>query len=127
MKNLTAEWVRKAEVDYRVARKLAKSRPPMHDPVCFSCQQTVEKYLKALMEEQGLVVPRTHNLEDLLNLLLPSPPSLLALRRGCKFLIQFAVDVRYPGFYARKRQAEAALRWANRVRDTCRAMLGIRP
>src|SRR5205807_236977 len=89
MKRLTREWVQKAEVDYRVARKLAESRPPMHDPVCFSCQQLLEKYLKALLEEPGLTVPRTHDLEDLLSRLLPAHPRLRSLRRGCKFLIQF--------------------------------------
>src|SRR5437016_573237 len=30
----------KAEVDYRGARKLAPSRPPMHDLVCSCCQQS---------------------------------------------------------------------------------------
>lgn len=126
MKKLTRDWVRKAEVDYRAARKLDQSHPPMHDLVCFCCQQMAEKFLKALMEEQSLVVPRTHNLEDLLNLLHPFHSGLISLRRGCKFLIQFAVDVRYPGFHARKRQAHAALRWAERVRDACRPLLGIR-
>src|SRR5437870_12402627 len=100
MKKTTAEWVKKAEMDYRGARKLAPSRPPMHDLVCFCCQQTAEKYLKAILNEHGLTFPRTHNLEDLLSLLLPFHPDLNALRRGFKFLIQFAVDVRYPGFHA---------------------------
>jgi HEPN domain-containing protein len=94
--------------------------------VCFCCQQTAEKYLKGLLEEQGLGVPRTHNLEDLLDQLLAVHPHLGSLRRGCQFLIQFAVDVRYPGFRATKRQADAAARWAGRVRDTARRLLGIR-
>jgi hypothetical protein len=51
---------------------------------------------------------------------------LASLRRGCKFLIRFAVDARYPGFRATKRQAEAAVRWAGRVRDTARRLLGMR-
>jgi HEPN domain-containing protein len=99
----------------------------MHDLVCFCCQQAAEKYLKALVEEQGLAVPWTHDLEDLLSLLVPSHPGLLPLRRGCQFLIQFAVHARYPGFDAKRRQAVSALRWAERVRDACRSLLGIRP
>jgi hypothetical protein len=35
--------------------------------------------------------------------------------------------VRYPGGNASKRQATAALRWAERVRTAARALLGIRP
>lgn len=33
--------------------------------------------------------------------------------------------VRYPGDNASKRQAQAALRWAERVRAVCRAIFGI--
>jgi HEPN domain-containing protein len=127
MKRTTREWVQKANVDLRGARKLAPARPPMHDLVCFCCQQSAEKYLKAILVELGRSAPRTHNLEDLLGLLLPDYPQLKSLRRGLKFLIQFAVEARYPGFNASKSQAAAALRWAGRVADTCRSVLGIRP
>jgi HEPN domain-containing protein len=99
----------------------------MHDLVCFLCQQAAEKYLKAILNEDGLTVPRTHNLEDVLSLLLPSHSQLEAYRRGLKFLIQFAVDPRYPGFRANKRQAAAALRWVGEVRAACRSLLGLRP
>ena len=48
MNKLTAEWVRKAEVDWQVAQRLAAEKPRLNDPICFHCQQAVEKYLKAL-------------------------------------------------------------------------------
>src|SRR5437660_5981307 len=95
--------------------------------VCFCCQQSAEKFLKALLVELGLPVPRTHNLEDLLGLLRPHHPDLSALRRGLVYLTRFAADTRYPGFHARRRQADAALRWAGRVRTEVRASLGLRP
>lgn len=98
----------------------------MHDLVCFLCQQSAEKYLKAVLEEIGQRVPRTHDLEDLWALLTPTHASLVPLRPGLKYLIQFAVEARYPGFEATKRQAASALRWAGRVRDACRGLLGIR-
>jgi hypothetical protein len=47
------------------------------------------------------------------------------LKRGLEFLTRFAVEFRYPGESASKRQATAALRWATKVRDACRAQLGI--
>jgi len=99
----------------------------MHDVVCFCCQQAAEKYLKAALTEGNLSVPRTHDLEDLLSLLLPIHPQLVALRRGLKFLVQFAVDARYPGFHATKKQAMSALHWSGRVRDACRIVLNFRP
>lgn len=86
-----------------------------------------EKYLKALLQESGLPIKRTHDLTELLPDLLSFYPGLRNLRRGLDFLTPFAVDVRYPGFRARKRQVEAALRWSDRVRDACRSLLGIRP
>jgi HEPN domain-containing protein len=92
MKRLTAGWVRKAEADVEGARKLAQARPPLPDPVCFHCQQAAEKYLKALAQEWRLAVPRTHNLDDLLNLLLPHEATLRGMRRGLVALSRYAVD-----------------------------------
>ena len=118
--------MRKAEVDWVIARQSSRSKTPLHDGVCFHCQQCAEKYLKALLEELGLTIPRTHNLDDILNLLLPHHPTLRSMRRGLIFLTDFAVDPRYPGENASKRQAAAALRWAERVRTAARALLGTR-
>jgi len=126
MQKLTAEWVKKAEGDYRVALVLSRGSEPFHDQICFHCQQCGEKYLKALLQELGLPVPRTHGLVALRNLLLEHHPSLANLRRGLEFLSRFAVGPRYPMFQAKKRQAVSAVRWANRVREECRTLLGIR-
>jgi HEPN domain-containing protein len=127
MKKATAEWVRKAEADHDTARTMSRKRPPRHDVVCFHCQQCAEKYLKALLEELGLPVPRTHELDSILGRLLPHHATLRSVRRGMDFLTQFAVDTRYPGENATRRKAEAALRWEGRVRTAARALLGIRP
>ena len=42
MKRLTAEWVRKAEADYRVAVKLRAGAEALYDAVCFHCQHKAE-------------------------------------------------------------------------------------
>ena len=125
MKRSTRDWVRKANGDFVAVRKLARGGEPSHDATCFHCQQGAEKYLKAVLEELGCTVPRTHNLVALLRLLVPHHGSLARLRRGLDFLTRFAVDTRYPGDDATKRQAVAAERWAGRVRETCRAILGL--
>ncbi len=104
----------------------SRSKVPVHDGVCFHCQQCAEKYLKGMMEELGLPVPKTHVVDLLLTALEPHHPTLRSLRRGLLFLSVFAVDTRYPGNSASKRQAVAALRWADRVRRRARALLGIR-
>jgi HEPN domain-containing protein len=125
MKKATREWVRKAEKDYGFAVKNARSREPYHDQLCFLCQQATEKFLKALQEELGIAIPRTHVLKDLLALLRPYHPTLALLRRGLIFLTRFAVETRYPGDNATKRQAASALRWAGKVRAECRTLLGL--
>jgi HEPN domain-containing protein len=119
--------VRKAEADLLGARSLSREKPPLHDLTCFHCQQSAEKYLKALLQELGIVPPRTHHLEDLLHLLLPSDPKLRILRRQLVSLSRFAVDFRYPGFNATKRHASIALRYAERIRLEIRTRLGLRP
>ncbi len=78
------------------------------------------------MQELGLPVPKTHDLTDLLTALRPHHPALGRLGRGLKFLTEFAVDLRYPGNWSSKRQANAALRWMKKTRTAARTLLGIR-
>ncbi len=48
MKPQTAEWMEKAEGDWNAANQLNRVRKdPNYDGVCFHCQQSAEKYLKA--------------------------------------------------------------------------------
>jgi HEPN domain-containing protein len=116
--------VQKAEEDYHVAVNTHRGGGRFHSTVCFRCQQAVEKYLKALMEESGLNVPKTHDLFRLRTLLIPHY-SRLPAPRGLRFLTPFAIETRYPGERARKRDAEAALRWAGKSRALARSLLGL--
>ncbi len=126
MKRLTALWVRKAEDDLEGARSLAQARPSLNDLICFHCQQSAEKYLKALLQESGVVPPRTHNLTDLLTLLLVNDPSLIVLRRVLNSLSRYAVEFRYPGKRSTRRKAQAALHNAEKVRIVIRRRLRLR-
>src|SRR5689334_532860 len=99
MTPLTREWVRKAEGDLGHVGLAATGTGPdkrLYDGICFHCQQAAEKYLKALLQEAGLPIPRTHSLLTLRTLLLPTYPQLKSLRRGLNFMTRFAVDIRYP-------------------------------
>lgn len=127
MKRHTAQWVLKAEEDIESARILAALAKPKRDAACFHCQQAAEKYLKALLQEIGLAVPRTHELEDLLDLLLRHDGTLVPLRRSLRSLTPYAVNFRYPGVRATTRRMHAALRHAERVRAELRARLGLPP
>ena len=125
MKRETGRWVGKAEADLEGAQELALAGRSYHDLICFHCQQSAEKYLKALLIERGLSFPKTHRLEDLLLLLLPHDASLKKLRRTLVALTRYAVDYRYPDESATKRQSQAALRQAAQVRKQIRARLSL--
>jgi HEPN domain-containing protein len=46
MKEMTGEWVEKAESDYDQANlSMYAAEVPIRDGVCFHCQQCAEKYL----------------------------------------------------------------------------------
>jgi len=80
MKPSTREWIKKAEGDFLAAQALARRRKiPLHDQVCFHCQQSAEKDLKARLEEAHIFSPKTHDLKKLLNLVLPVEPLWSAL------------------------------------------------
>jgi len=98
MKASNREWVSKAEEDFEAAISLARPRKkPLWAPVCFHAQQCVEKYLKARLNEASIMFHKTHDLEALLNQVLPVEPLWLAFRSALKRLSDAAVLPRYPG------------------------------
>ena len=124
MKDETAEWVEKAESDLRTAqRELAVCEWPNYDAVCFHAQQCAEKYLKARMIEGRLPMPRIHDLEALLNLLLPVEPQWGSLMQPSITLSVMAVEVRYPGMSADVEDAENAVQSAEKIRNAVRGAL----
>ncbi len=76
MHQLTQEWIDKAEGDFATGLRESRVRKdPNYDSVCFHAQQCVEKYLKGKLQEETIKFPKTHDLEKLLDLLLPIEPS----------------------------------------------------
>jgi HEPN domain-containing protein len=126
MNELTTEWVAKAEGDYATAaREIRVRRNPNYDAVCFHAQQAVEKYLKAFLQEHGADFPKTHSLIELLELCLILDASFEFHRDLLVRLDRYAVRYRYPGEFAEKAEARAALEAASVVRDSIRGKLGL--
>lgn len=122
----TAEWVEKAEEDWNAARQLNRVRKdPSYDAVCFHCQQSVEKYLKARLYEAGVNFPKTHDLIKLLGLVVKVEPQWVALHPHIAVLNPYAVGYRYPGLTATKADAKAALKDCRAVRRVIRTALGL--
>jgi HEPN domain-containing protein len=92
MDKAVQEWVIKADEDYHAALALRRLRNhPMHNAVCFHAQQCVEKYLKALLEKQKVIPPKTHSLPILLDQCTQIQPLLVAMRPDMVRLSIFAV------------------------------------
>lgn len=74
-----------------------RRKAPLHDAVCFHSQQCLEKYLKARLCEAGVAIPKTHDLEKLLDLVLSAEPFWTSFRPALQLLTSSAVELRYPG------------------------------
>lgn len=126
MKADTREWVRFAEEDFDVATALFRRRKMgAANSIGFHCQQCAEKYLKARMVEDGIAIPKTHDLQLLLNLLLAAHPLWAAFNSVLGNLTGYAVKFRYPGHVATRSDARAALKACRSIRSEIRLSLGL--
>jgi HEPN domain-containing protein len=120
----TAEWIKKAEADFvSMMREMNAAKELNYDLVCFLAQQSVEKYFKALLCENSVPFPKTHDLNEL-SALLPKhfefPESFGAT---ISRLDRYAVEFRYPGASATQELATEAIEGARALRHWCRKML----
>jgi HEPN domain-containing protein len=123
MKPATAEWVVKAEGDFATAgRELRARKSPNYDAVCFHAQQCAEKYLKAVLQEQGRSIPKIHFLLELLALILKFDGSYEFLKADLEVLEDYSTRYRYPGVSAELDEAQAACA----VRKFVRQKLGVK-
>ena len=126
MNTLTLEWVIKAEGDFFTAKREVKViKFPNYDGVCFNCQQTAEKYLKAFLQENGHPIPKTHILMDLLALCIKIEPIFQLIQVDLNILEGYAVHFRYPGESAEKTEAKIAFKTASIAREFIRHQLGL--
>jgi HEPN domain-containing protein len=110
MNDLVEEWLNKAEGDRLTAKREVKvTDSPNWDAVSFHAQQAVEKYLKAILQQQGIPFTRTHDLTQLLKALLPKYPDLASQSDNLEWLTAFAVEIRYPGESAIEEDAKQAV------------------
>jgi HEPN domain-containing protein len=126
MKPATREWIRCAEEDFDVAAALMRRRTKTAaNSIGFHCQQCVEKYLKARLEESGLNAPKTHDLVVLLQLLLPVEPLWASFAPALRRLNDYAVKFRYPGHVTTRADARQALKACRSLRSDVRLSLGL--
>ena len=64
-KDVAKGWIRKAESDIENLRTMMEKGTAL---AYFHAQQAAEKYLKGFLSFNGVVFPRTHDIEELLDL-----------------------------------------------------------
>ena len=111
MQAITQQWINKAKGDWGSANRDYRARkPPNFVGACYHMQQCAEKYLKTRLQEAVVAPPRTHDLEDLLTLVLPIEPGWSILRLALRRLTTYATAYRYPGRIATKADAHEAIK-----------------
>ena len=93
--DLIAEWVRFASEDYKTAKFLTGMVPEPLEIICFHCQQSAEKALKAYLVYKDIQPPKTHDLDELIDLC-SGNEAIQNLREICISLNDYSVITRYP-------------------------------
>jgi len=121
----TREWIRKAENDFATAQHLNKGGELYVEGTTFHAQQGAEKYLKALLVWHQIEFRKTHDIQELLNLLTSIDHDLPDILSEAVDLTPYGVEYRYPGDYpdATVEDATKALSLARHVRDVIRSRL----
>jgi HEPN domain-containing protein len=96
-KLLVDEWITKAEHDLGMAELAIANKPEYKDLICFHCQQSAEKYLKAYLIRLDISFKKSHSLIYLLDLLAAGENVPDSLYGTAEILEDFGVEVRYPG------------------------------
>ena len=120
MNPITMEWVELAEEDYIIAKLIQREQLAMRNGMCFHAQQCAEKYLKAWLQENNIPIRRTHNLEELLNLILPTVPAWSSWKAELSKLSEHAVETRPLGKMPTAADAKQAMETCEKIREAVR-------
>ena len=119
------QWLLKAEEDLNAAKSLVTYGDTFLSTVCFHSQQAAEKYLKAFLTNRQVEFPKTHDIDELLDLIAPTDNRLSETLRDVIVLTNYGVDVRYPGDSPSMTGSDAqqAIQMAERVRRSVLELL----
>ena len=96
-KEFVTEWLRRARSNLERARVGQISEEILYEDLCFDCQQSAEKALKALLISLDKEFPWTHSIARLLELVSKAGIEIPAEVERVIDLTDYAVEARYPG------------------------------
>ena len=102
------DWLIKADRDINLAKLAQSQMAEVTDLICYHCQQAAEKYLKALVVRDRLPLRKTHDLEELLDILSPVESAIDNEHYNHAIRLKiYAVGIRYPSRFGDPTGAEA--------------------
>jgi len=113
------QWLAKAQQDLAAARIILKEKFESYDLVGFHAQQSVEKFMKAILVRHQVEFPKTHNISILKDLIAKADEKLGQQLVPMETLTAYGVEYRYPGVYdsLSEEQGKEALKLSEQTRD----------
>ena len=122
--DLVRAWLTKARKDLHFAKEALREGEEYADMACFHAQQAAEKTLKAYLVWLDIEFPKTHVLEDLLDLIAQRDDAFEPFREDLEALTPFAVETRYPEFsLPAVEEAKSAVETATNVLEFIKTLL----
>jgi len=111
------DWLKKAMGDLSSARKLTKDDDETLDNAAYCTQQCAEKALKAYLVYRQQSIPKTHDLEKLLDLCMKHDNTLKSLLESAIDLNPYGVYSRYPDdrFFIDREEVVRAIEKAQKI------------
>ena len=95
--DVVSEWLQIAYDDYDSAKFLYDNKIPKPlEIICYHCQQSAEKSLKAYLCANDVDIPKTHEVKRLCNQCAEIDNSFTVLFDDCEELEVYATETRYP-------------------------------
>ena len=94
---LIRDWMSRADRDLRSARVLSALADPLLDIAIYHCQQAAEKSVKAWLQANETVIPKTHDIEDLVELAAAINSDFMKFGEAAALLTPYVSAFRYPG------------------------------
>jgi len=93
------EWIEYAKRDFNSAIFLKNMNPAPMEIICYHCEQSAEKFLKAFMILKDEQIMRTHDLVLLLHKCMIYEKEFNDIKQECVNLTKYGTITRYPYFY----------------------------
>lgn len=117
--NLVKTWLRFAQENFSFACTGMKEEDAPYHTICFLCQGSAEKFLKAFLIWNGWELKKIHDFQDLLAFCMDFEAKFQNLREECGLLNEYITEARYPGDLPfesiGKGEAEEAIEAVNKI------------